>query len=220
MFALIVERTDDLHYRLRVVDLIESLYKHRSSNPLLVLVVLPLFNIVRSAVAVEQELQAKAVKLLRQIISTKKDSPAPEDPSLALETLAELHSISQSVDMSELATLCSQTCAYLVKSALASPAANAATFSAIATTYAGSFEIYLSRKNSKTKVQPALTIDFARRFPACAWNLFPRVVELAAGDKAAVNAYRRMQSFEVAQAILTSYSSLVSTDFLLIKSVL
>ena len=55
-----VEQTDDLHYRLRVVDLIESLAKSRSANPHLVLVLLPLFSIVRGSATVEQESTSSA----------------------------------------------------------------------------------------------------------------------------------------------------------------
>lgn len=204
-----VERTDDLHYRLRVVDLIESLAKQRSANPHLVLVLLPLFSIVRGSATVEQELQSKAGKLLRQIVSGRKDSPAPADPQSALEALEELHTVSQTVDSADLATLCSQTSIYLAKAALASPVADAQTSAAIAKLFGDSFELYLSKKNSKTRVQPALTVEFGRRLPACAWPLFKTVVALAGGAETAVNAYRRMQAFEVAQALLTSYAALV-----------
>ena len=207
-----VEQTDDLHYRLRVVDLIESLAKSRSANPHLVLVLLPLFSIVRGSATVEQELQSKAAKLLRQIVSGRKDSPAPEDPQSALDALEELHVVSQTVDSADLATLCSQTSIYLAKAALASPAADAGTSASIAKLFGDSFELYLSKKNSKTRVQPALTIEFGRRLPTCAWPLFKTVVALAGGAETAVNAYRRMQAFEVAQALLTSYAALVRSS--------
>ncbi|KAL8283181.1 hypothetical protein RQP46_005959 [Phenoliferia psychrophenolica] len=204
------ERMDDLHYRLRVVDLVESLVKHHSTNPLLVLVPLPLFSIIRSASAVEKELQAKAIKLLRQLVAARKDIPAPASPQLALDALAELHAISHAVDVPELASLCSQTSIYLVKSALNSPAADAATSAAIVKLFGDSFEQYLSTKNSKTRVQPALTVEFCRRAPAGAWPLFGRLVKLAAGETTSgvANAYRRMQAFEVAQALLASYAGL------------
>jgi DNA polymerase phi len=198
-----------MHYRLRVVDLVEALAKQRSTSPLLVLVLLPLFGIVRSSSTLEQEIQTKAAKILRQIVQGKKDAVSPPTPDAALEALAELHTVSQTVDAADLATLCSQTAIYLVKAALASPTADASTSATIVKLYGDSFETYLSKKNSKTKVQPLLTIEFCRRSPACAWPLFARVVKLAAGKTSSVNAYRRMQAFDVAQALLTSYASLV-----------
>lgn len=205
------ERMDDLHYRLRVVDLLESLVKHHATNPLLVLVPLPLFSIIRTASSVDKELQAKAIKLLRHLVATRKDIPAPATPQLALDALEELHTISHTVDVPELATLCSQTSIYLVKAALNSPAADAATTATIVELFGDSFEHYLSTKNSKTRVQPFLTVEFCRRAPACAWPLFGRLVKLAAGEttSGAANAYRRMQAFEVAQALLASYAGLV-----------
>lgn len=200
-----------MHYRLRVVDLIDALAKQRSTNPLLILTLLPLFGIVRSTAVLEEELQTKATKILRAIVQAKKDAVVPATPDSALDALAELHTVAQTVEAAELGALCSQTAIYLVKAALASPAADAETSKAIADLYGDSFEIYLSTKNSKTKVQPLLTVDFAKRSPACAWQLFDRIVKSASGETSSVNAYRRMQAFEVAQALLTSYAALVSS---------
>ena len=205
----LVDRTDDMHYRLRVVDLVDALAKQRSTNPLLILTLLPLFGIARSTALLEEELQTKATKILRHIVGNKKDAVVPASPDSALEALAELHTVALTVEISELGALCSQTAIYLVKAALASPAANAETSQAIADLYGDSFEAYLTTKNSKTKVQPFITADFAKRSPACAWPLFERFVKMASGETASVNAYRRMQAFEVAQALLTSYAALV-----------
>lgn len=210
------ERMDDLHYRLRVVDLLEALAKQRTPSPLLVLVVLPLFSIIRRPSTLETELQEKSLKLLRHIVAARKDVPVSPTPQLALDALAELHVISQTVDAAELATLCSQTSVFLVKAALASPAANESTSSAIAEIFGDSFETYLSKKNAKTRVQPALTLEFAKRSPVCAWLLFDRVVDLASGKGVTVNAFRRMQAFEVAHALLTSQAAVVSLGLLLV----
>lgn len=199
-----------MHYRLRVVDLIEALAKQRSAHPLLVLTLIPLFDIVRSSSELELELQTKAAKILRQIVQSKKDLVPPASPSSSLAALAELHTIAASLDQGDLAPLCSQTAIYLVKSALASPGADASTSTAIATLFGDSFEVYLGKKNSKTKVQPSLTIEFCKRSPAAAWILFEKIVKLASSSSTVVNAYRRMQAFDVAQALLTSHAALVS----------
>ncbi|KAI5479615.1 DNA polymerase phi subunit [Pseudohyphozyma bogoriensis] len=204
------ERMDDLHYRLRVVDLLELLGKQRTANPLLTLIVLPLFSIVRRSTPLEKELTQKSLKLLRQIVS-RKDVPAPASPDSTLEALAELHAVSQIVDSADFATLCSQTSVFLVKSALASPAADKSTSAAISKLFGDSFDAYLSKKNAKTRVQPALTIEFAKRSPACAWGMLEQVVSLANGDGAA-NAFRRMQAFDVAQALFTSQASLKTPE--------
>lgn len=199
-----------MHYRLRLVDLVEAFAKLRPSNPLLILVSIPLFGIVRSSVVLEEELQIKAAKTLRLIVQNKKEPVIPATPDSALEALAELHEVSQSVDAVELSALCSQVAVFLVKAALASPGATAETASTIARLYGDSFEAYLSKKNSKTKVQPLLTVDFCKRTPGCAWPLFERLVGIASSDDTAANAFRRMQAFEVCHTLLTSFASLVS----------
>lgn len=173
-------------------------------------VILPLFAIAQRAVSVEQELQAKAIKLLRLIVGPRKDAPSPEDPQAALDALTELHNISQSVDDAELASLCNQSCIFLTKAALSSPNADASVSTVVSALFVNSLELYLSKKNSKTRTQPSLSIEFARRSPVCAWSAFSSVVALASGDGVStVNAFRRMQAFEVAQALLTAYAATV-----------
>lgn len=199
-----------MHYRLRLVDLIEAFAKLRPSNPLLILVVIPLFGIVRSQVLLEEELQIKAAKTLRQIVQNKKTPVVPSSPESALEALAELHSISHSVDAIELSAICSQVAVFLTKAALASPGADDSTTETIANLFGDSFEAYLGKKNSKTKVQPLLTLDFCKRTPACAWPLFGRFVGLAASSDACANAFRRMQAFEAAHTVLAAYAAPVS----------
>ena len=208
-----VDRIDDMHYKLRVVDLLESLAKHKSSNPLLILVLMPLFSIVQSTAALEEELRLKATKLLRTIVGFKSKEPvAPAEPQMALDALNELHTVAASVENADLASLCSQTGIFLVKAALASAKANKKTSAAVAKAYANSLSQYLTKKNSKTKVQPLITVDFCKRAPATAWALWAGVVAVAGGDAASVNAYRRMQAFEVAHALLTSYGALKTDE--------
>ncbi|SGY73558.1 BQ5605_C005g03303 [Microbotryum silenes-dioicae] len=199
-----LDRTDDMHYRLRVLDLVDALAKHRSSNPLLVLVVLPLLGIVRSTSALEMELQTKAGRTLRSIVQNKREIAPLATPDAALEALEELHQIAAGVDYAELAALCSQTAIYLVRSALASAGSDASTASTIAKLYSDRFSDYLVKKNSKTRVQPTLTIDFCKRSPVCAWPLFDAILDLSQGEEI-VNAYRRMQAFEVLHTLVTSY---------------
>ncbi|KAK4058782.1 DNA-directed DNA polymerase [Microbotryomycetes sp. JL221] len=202
-------RTEDMHYRLRVVDLVESLYKAKPASPLLLMASLPLFGISRSSSSLEDELRVKATRLLRQIVQSKKDQITPEVPESALEALAELHGLASGIDAADLAPLCSQTALFLVKAALASPSATTETAEQISTFFGDSFETYVVKKNSKTKVQPALTLEFVKRSPACAWPLFDRVLRLLAVDSELkpVNAFRLMQVLEIAQTLLTSYSA-------------
>ncbi|SCV69168.1 BQ2448_2188 [Microbotryum intermedium] len=199
-----LDRTDDMHYHLRVLDLVDALAKHRSASPLLVLVVLPLLGIVRSTSALEMELQTKAGRTLRSIVQNKREVVPLSTPDAALEALEELHQIAAGVDSAELASLCSQTAIYLVKSALASAGSDASTASTISKLYNERFSDYLVKKNSKTKVQPTLTTDFCKRSPVCAWPLFDAILDLSQGD-VIVNVYRRMQAFEVLHTLVTSY---------------
>ena len=218
---MIGDRTDDLHYRLRLLDLLEVLARKRPSSPLLIPTFVPLLNLARSTAPLETELRNKASKLVRFLVQPRKsaDSISPPTPDSALEALEELHALAQGVEISEFAPIVAQTAIALVKAALACPSADASTSTAVSTLFANSFEQYLATKNARTKVQPLLTTEFCKRAPSAAWGLFDRIVQLAKGHaeqgaggdkKATVNAFRRMQAFEVAQTLLVSYTNLVS----------
>ncbi|GAA6061834.1 hypothetical protein JCM10212_000751 [Sporobolomyces blumeae] len=213
------DRTDDLHYRLRLLDLLEVLARKRPSSPLLIPTFVPLLNLARSTSPLEAELRLKASKLVRFLVQPRKatDSIVPRTPESALEALEELHALAQGVDVADHAPLCAQTAIALVKAALASPAADASTLTTVSTLFSNSFEQYLATKNAKTKVQPMLTTEFCKRAPAAAWGIFDHIVKLAKGEvegdkKASVNAFRRMQAFEVAQTLLVSYANLKTPE--------
>ncbi|GAA6051861.1 hypothetical protein JCM3770_005503 [Rhodotorula araucariae] len=220
------DRQDDLHYRLRCLDLLDVLAHTRAASALLIPLYVPLFNLIRTASSsVESELQAKAGKLLRFLVQPRKSAdaaalvePSDESSHAALEALEDLHRAAASTDSAALAPLCAQVAVALVKAAvsLAPAASRAHAQEHVARLTAQSFEKYLTTKNAKTRVQPALTGEVARRAPAAAWGALPRVIELASGgvkgDGEKVNAFRRMQAFEVAQALFTGYASLKTPE--------
>ncbi|GAA5938783.1 hypothetical protein JCM3775_001989 [Rhodotorula graminis] len=216
------DRQDDLHYRLRVLDLLDVLAHTKAASALLIPLYVPLFNLIRTASSsVESELQAKAGKLLRFLVQPRKSAdaaalvePSDESSHAALEALDDLHRAAAACDAPALAPLCAQVAVALVKAAVAlAPAASRAhALEHVARVTVQSFEAYLTTKNAKTRVQPQLTADVAKRAPGAAWGILPRVLELAKGDGGKVNAFRRMQAFEVAQSLVTSYASLKTAE--------
>ncbi|BGO97632.1 rDNA transcriptional regulator POL5 [Rhodotorula toruloides] len=211
------DRQDDLHYRLRCLDLLDVLAHAKPASPLLTPLFVPLFNLIRTASsAVESELQTKAGKLLRFLVQPRRAaSPADSvnasaSAQTALDALKALHKAAANVDDVSLAPLCAQVGVALVKTVAAlTPSTAQADVSRI---YLASFEKYLTTKNAKTRVQPALTLEAAKRAPAALWGMVGRVVELAAGEGEKVNAFRRMQAFEVAQALVTAYANLKTAE--------
>ncbi|GAA5896425.1 hypothetical protein JCM8208_001871 [Rhodotorula glutinis] len=216
------DRQDDLHYRLRVLDLLDVLAHTKAASALLIPLYVPLFNLIRTASSsVESELQAKAGKLLRFLVQPRKSAdaaalvePSDESSHAALEALDDLHRAAAACDAPALAPLCAQVAVALVKAAVAlAPAASRThALEHVARLTVQSFEAYLTTKNAKTRVQPQLTADVCKRAPGAAWGILPRVLELAKGDGGKVNAFRRMQAFEVAQSLVTSYASLKTPE--------
>lgn len=177
--------------------------------------------------AVESELQAKAGKLLRFLVQPRKSAdaaalvePSDESSHAALEALDDLHRAAAACDAPALAPLCAQVAVALTKAAVALAPASSRTHALehVARVTVQSFEAYLTTKNAKTRVQPQLTAEVCKRAPGAAWGVLPRVLELAKGDGGKVNAFRRMQAFEVAQSLVTSYASLVRLSVLPARS--
>ncbi|GAA5989331.1 hypothetical protein JCM10908_001261 [Rhodotorula pacifica] len=218
------DRQDDLHYRLRCLDLLDILAHAKPSSPFLIPLYVPLFNLIRTASSsLESELQTKAAKLLRFLVQPRKDkdgsaasAASDESAQTALDALAHLHRAAQSVDDASLAPLSAQIAVALVKAAVAlSPAASAAeTQAAVARTFSGNLTQYLTNKNAKTRCQPLVTLEAAKRTPAALWPMFADVVRTAGASEGVekVNAYRRMQAFDVANTLLTSYAGSKSAD--------
>ncbi|GAA5868932.1 hypothetical protein JCM3774_006794 [Rhodotorula dairenensis] len=218
------DRQDDLHYRLRCLDLLDVLAHAKPSSPFLIPLYVPLFNLIRTASSsLESELQTKAAKLLRFLVQPRKDKDgaaasavSAESAQTALDALSHLHRAAQSVDDASLAPLAAQIAVALVKAAVAlSPSALAAeTQAAVARTFSGNLTQYLTNKNAKTRCQPLVTLEAAKRTPAAVWPMFGDVVRTAGASAGVekVNAFRRMQAFEVASTLLTSYAGSKAAD--------
>jgi len=172
---------------------------------------------------VQQPSRSKSSSSSSQVDSSIESPRQTQNPDSALQGLEELHAMSQGVEISEFAPIVAQTSIALVKAALAattttSDNSTCSTLKEISNLFANSFELYFRTKNSRTKVQPLLTNEFCKRTPLAAWGMFERIVKLARGQvegdkKSSVNAFRRMQAFEVAQTLLVSYTNLVSFFF-------
>ncbi|GAA5822951.1 hypothetical protein JCM11251_004433 [Rhodosporidiobolus azoricus] len=210
------DRTDSLHYRLRCLDLLDVLAHHNPSSPFLIPTFVPLFNLVRTATSIEHELQTKATKLLRFIVQPRKAASSTptaaqsseETTASALEALEELYRIASSVDAADLAPLAAQVSLALIKAAVsASPSTAPAEVSRLA---AESFASYVNTKNAKTKCQPLLMAEAAKRAPAAVWGARDGVLDLANSEK--VNAFRKVQAFEVVQTLVTSYAALKTAE--------
>lgn len=213
---------DDSHFRMRVLDFVETLARHRPESELVVYTIVPLMRLSASTSAGEKELASKASRVLRGIVSGKKGTPAPLSPERALTALRRLCVFSRSLDMPELGPLLANAGVYLAKAILASPEAGPGESHAVAQTVADAFDEYLTRKNTRAKAQPRMTLEFARRVTACAWLMFERVAERATpsstttsgggGGGGVVNAFRRMQAFEVLQALVVARAAMKTDE--------
>ncbi|GAA6004581.1 hypothetical protein JCM10207_000945 [Rhodosporidiobolus poonsookiae] len=211
------DRTDDLHYRIRCLDLLDILAHAKPSSSLLVPVYAPLFTIIRTATPVEAELQNKAAKLLRFLVQPRKAAStstaatgetSDATAAAALDALEELHTAAASVDNGDLAPLCAPVALALVKAAVSAAPLSAP--AAVSRIFADSFEAYLVNKNAKTRCQPLLTTEVAKRAPAAAWGIREKAIELATSEKC--NAFRRAQAFDVVQTLVASYAALKTPE--------
>lgn len=189
-------RVEDLHYKLRLLDLVETFAKAVSTSALLPMLILPLLYVARRADHEQASLRAKAVRILRDHVCTSKPAIDPvADAAQAVElpdVLRLVHSIARSTSSPEVADACSRSSLWLAK--LLEP-------SVVGEVYVATIVDYVTRRASG--VQPGLVSDFVKQRPSVAWEVRDQIAAAVFGKT--VNTHRAVQALAWLQALLKSY---------------
>ncbi|TPX35785.1 hypothetical protein SmJEL517_g01918 [Synchytrium microbalum] len=107
-----------LHFKLRVVTLLEIYYKKQPTNPLVIDTLVPLLRVALSSAqdTDSQTLHNKVVALLRKSVFKLKKYPIEEGVTAScIATMREIHGFAGRVKRKDLAELCSGVCMVLIK---------------------------------------------------------------------------------------------------------
>ncbi|KAL7413375.1 DNA polymerase phi-domain-containing protein [Mrakia frigida] len=186
-----------VHFKNRVLDIIETFVKKQPSNPLILRLVLPLLEIILNSGPTELHLSSKATGILANRICKSKDAMLISDRSEAVEVLGELHQAARKAQSAQVAKTCSQASVFVARALLqdqSTPSSSSATKEneqPILDVYLASLEDFMTKKT--TKVKASLFFDLVARFPVTAWSMRDQIIQYAKSDGA--NGYRQTQAF-------------------------
>ncbi|KAJ7219138.1 DNA polymerase phi-domain-containing protein [Mycena pura] len=181
------------HFKNRVLDLVDTFLKKESTSPLIVQLLLPLVELSTVTGSDERHLADKAKGILRSRIAKSKDVPCDTDIEGVKTAMNELHSRARKLHSPELLPVLSQCSLYLAKVLI-----EAAAEDTLVTSYRDSLNDFTTRKNST--LNHLFFLDAFRRYPLAMWALRQDIIALS---KNALNGYRRSQSLQLLQTLLT-----------------
>lgn len=185
----------------RSLDLVEIYLKREHESPLIVKIVLALFNVAtRSQETDEVELISKANRILKAATTKPRGYPAGLSSEKALSALKTFHSTASRSPAPETTKVCSLCSTFICRSVL--PEAS----TEVVDVYRSSLIDLNTRKNSK--VSPVLISDFVSKFPLAAWSLRNDIVK-GCGEET-VNLYRRSQNVQLLETMATALAAQVS----------
>ncbi|CDZ97129.1 Predicted regulator of rRNA gene transcription (MYB-binding protein) [Phaffia rhodozyma] len=197
-----------VHFKNRVLEIVETFAKKQPSNALILRLFLPLLELVLNSSPTEQHLSSKATGILNRICRAKEDMEIV-DRSEAVEVLEELHNACRKAQSLQVAKTCS-TCSMFVSRALlhdrSTPSSSNSQDLAqpILDVYKASLEDFMTKKS--TKIRPVLFSNMFSRFPSIAWALRDPLVAYAKSDGA--NSFRRTQAFLILNELTNQVSVL------------
>ncbi|KAG7092382.1 hypothetical protein E1B28_008739 [Marasmius oreades] len=181
-----------VHFKNRVLDLVDIFLKKRASNPLILRTILPLVDVATRSTPDEKQLSDKAQGIIRYRIGKHKELPSDADLDVASAVLKDLHERATNARSSEyLATL--SDCSIYVSRLMA----NSGRIQEVLGLYRRSLSDFLTKKRSSLNY--VFFDGFLRRFQSEAWCLRDDILTLS---QKAVNAYRRCQALQLLHNIV------------------
>ncbi|KAK7054956.1 DNA-directed DNA polymerase [Paramarasmius palmivorus] len=182
-----------IHFKNRILDLIDTFIKKRPSSQHIVQFVVPLLDLATKSSPDEKQLSDKAQGILRSKIGKLKETPTSVDTEAVSTILESLHERARKIRTSDhLVTV--GDCAMYISHLMV----HSGHQKKVLETYRASLTDFFTRKNSSLNV--GFFHQFMRRFHAEAWELRGDILDLS---PKAVNAYRRCQAFQLIHDLLT-----------------
>ncbi|KAL1914929.1 uncharacterized protein VTP21DRAFT_7845 [Calcarisporiella thermophila] len=201
-----------VHFKNKVLDLLDIFVKKQSANPLVFDLILPLFAVARSTAGEQQQAANKANAILNKLAKAK-EYPRQYDEASLFDLLQQLHQIARRGANSAVVSQCSQLSLWVVKVLLfghdsddqveglsrseAKRIQEART--RVIDIYKESLTDFMTKHQSR--LQPAFFLDFVSRYPQTATPLLDLLFTYAKPN-GAVKAYRQVQAFHISRSLL------------------
>ncbi|KAK9766822.1 DNA-directed DNA polymerase [Basidiobolus ranarum] len=191
-----------LHFKNKILDLLEIFIKKQPQNELLLELIIPLLRFVRNSAANTANKQAgeKATNLLKNKLVKVKDHPKISDTANALETLEAVHQFARKAPNSTMMQLFSHCSLFLVRVIIGNE--DKKSTEKVVDIYKASLNDYMTRKSSN--LQPAFFLDLLNRYPVIGWGLFKSLIELTKPSVSA-KGYREAQAYNMLSTLIRSH---------------
>ena len=197
------------HFKIRVLDFVDTFIKERPESPHIPQIVLPLIRTIMGSGPDEKQLAEKTIGILRTRFNTPKILPSlgPDSKGATLDIesdFEQLHRIARMASLSQngLSEIVVTSTIYLAKVLV-----HAGMQGTVTAAYVASIDDFVIRKNSK--IWPAYISDFVQRSsPELSWPLRDEILEACSVGKA-INAYRQIASFQILNVFLLAVTQLV-----------
>lgn len=206
-----------LHFKLRVVDLLEAFSQSQSQSPLILYLIENMVNLV--LISNEKELNDRLNSALRKIVTRKEYPSASEvDMEKAESMLKHIHQLSGKISDSGFSNLCSLTSVFLVKVLSGAKQTDEpvgkrqkleqslsleqnkenSSLSVVSQTYLDSFNNFITK--SKSKLKPSLFLELFNRYPQYGWDILIKMVDLLGEEK--IKSYNLVQGYNILASLI------------------
>ncbi|KAJ6496539.1 DNA polymerase phi-domain-containing protein [Mycena vitilis] len=188
------------HFKNRVLDLVETFVKKEPTSPLNIHLLMPLVELSTGTSSDERHLTDKAKGILRSRIAKSKEIPSNANIEEVKSAIVNLHTRARKMHTPGLLATLSQCSLYVAKILI-----EAGAHEAVVDSYRESLEDFTTRKNSS--LNNNFFLDAIGRYPLVMWTLREDIMSLSTK---AVNGYRRSQSLQLLQALVTRHPTVES----------
>ncbi|MBW0492615.1 hypothetical protein O181_032330 [Austropuccinia psidii MF-1] len=212
------QNTQDLHLRMKLLDLVGKFVKLQPRTPILARLIQPLLDLIQKADPNEEVMKTKAFQILGEVVripcrlsSVNQLHPTELISATDFSAIAAaVHRIAQSTDVAQLADLCAKCnmwLAYMTQSESKGFLIENETHKALqelVNIHKQSLQNFCFKRVSKFR--PPFFSQTVKRSPAFAWLLRSELLQLAL-EPAPIKPYRRQQMFNFLSTLLGVYPS-------------
>ncbi|KAJ9097368.1 hypothetical protein QFC19_006836 [Naganishia cerealis] len=183
---------ESVHFKLRVLDLVDAYMRKQATNPLIFEFIPILLHLAKGTGNKEQSLASKASGILNKRFDKATDIPTVTDMDAARQTLQSIHTAAITAPTKDFARVCSH-CSISVAKAVAQATHGKASADAdpVLDTYRETLKTFMTKKT--TKLPESFLAEFLQRQPEQAWSLRDDLLRYAGKDS--VNAYHQLSAF-------------------------
>lgn len=190
-----------LHFKLRVLDLVEIYLRKQPTNPLIYTFIPTLLDLSQASAPTEKSIAEKAKAILSRRFDKSEAVPVLTEIENVKQILESVHKTAQR--SKEVGKACSTVSIFISKSFHQSDLPGAS--EAVTEIYKASLKDLMTRKNSK--LSPTFIQDYISRQVAPGWTLREDVLNYAKGEE--VNDFHHVTALTLLSAVAKQFSNLV-----------